>query len=61
MKSEFINFKKSSWTKTISLNTKRHSAAALIYNSNLYVAGGATTQPGFSNVPLSSVEVLQLK
>ena len=49
------------WTKTASMIAKRHSAAALTYAGNLYVAGGADMQGNFQDVPLSSVEVLQIK
>jgi N-acetylneuraminic acid mutarotase len=55
------NISSSTWSVVTSLNSKRHSAAALEYNGNLYVTGGAEKQPNFSDVPLSTTEVLSLK
>ncbi len=51
----------SSWTKTSGLNVKRHSAGAVVYNGNLYVAGGAVQQANYQDTPLTSMEVLKLK
>jgi kelch-like protein 18 len=49
------------WTKMAGMNTGRHSAAALFFGANLYVVGGADLQGNFQDVPLSSMEVLQVK
>jgi len=46
----------SSWTKNTGLNVKRHSAATLVYNGNLYVVGGASKQSNYTDVPLASLE-----
>ncbi len=51
----------SSWSKSIGLNVKRHSAGAVVYNGNLYVAGGAVKQANYQDTPLPSMEVLQIK
>ena len=44
-----------------SMNVARHSAAAVTFNGNLYVAGGASLQGNYTDVPLSSLEVYPLK
>ncbi len=58
---EMYNIANSSWSKGPQLNTERHSAAGVIYNGKLYVAGGAQLQSNYANVPLSSLEVLSLQ
>jgi N-acetylneuraminic acid mutarotase len=50
----------SAWTKTSAMSNKRYSAAALIYNGNLYVAGGDSMQSSLQGIPLSSMEVLSV-
>jgi N-acetylneuraminic acid mutarotase len=61
---EVYNITSSSWTKTSSLEVGRNAAGAVVYNNNLYVAGGSNlyyNNASNGNVPLSSVEVLSLK
>ena len=58
---EVYSISGSSWVKTLSLNVKRQSAGAVVYDGNLYVAGGAVKKPGQSDVPLSALEVLPVK
>ena len=54
---EVYNTSGSSWLKTSSLKVKRHSAGAVVYDGNLYVAGGAAKQSSYSDIPLSALEV----
>jgi N-acetylneuraminic acid mutarotase len=49
------------WVKKPSLNVKRHSASALMFGGNIYVAGGADQLPNHQDVPIASMEVLQVK
>jgi hypothetical protein len=49
------------WVSVDSLNIKRHSASALMFGGNIYVAGGADQLPDHQDVPISSMEVLQVK
>ena len=49
------------WTNNTGLNVKRHSAASVIYNGNLYVVGGASKQPNYTDIPVASMEVRPVK
>jgi N-acetylneuraminic acid mutarotase len=58
---EAYNLTSSSWKKTASLNTERHSAAAVSYNQKLYVVGGQFKQRNYQDVTLADLEVLSIK
>ena len=52
----------SSWTKMFGMNVKKHSSGSLVYNGNLYVAGGAVRQVNsYLDVPIADFEMLELK
>jgi len=58
---DVFNLTNAAWTKNTGLNIKRHSAASLVYNGNLYVVGGASKQSNYTDVPLSSMEVRPIR
>jgi N-acetylneuraminic acid mutarotase len=58
---ETYNPTNTSWREDSSLNPARHSAAALVYNGQLYVLGGAVLQSGFSYLPIADFEEFPLK
>ena len=55
------NLSSGAWTKNSGLNVKRHSAASVIYNGNLYVVGGASKQSNYTDIPVASMEVRRVK
>jgi N-acetylneuraminic acid mutarotase len=50
-----------SWREDSSLNTARNSAAALVYNGQLYVLGGVVLQSRSSYIPIANFEEFPLK
>lgn len=55
------NLSSGAWTNNSGLSVKRHSAASVIYNGNLYVVGGASKQSNYIDVPIASMEVRPVK
>lgn len=55
------NMSSGAWTSNTGLNAKRHSAASLVHNGNLYVVGGASKQSNYTDIPLASMEVRSIK
>ncbi len=58
---EMYNPANSKWSEDSSLNTESNSAAAVVFKDNLYVAGGASIQSNFTNIPIQRLEVFPLK
>lgn len=57
---EFYSTEDKNWSSYLSLDYPRHSAAAIVINNKLYVAGGAKVQNNV-NIPIADFEATELK